>query len=81
MLRTGLPTLVSLALFSIAGCQGNLGQFSNFFFPSTFFAEYNFLTFIFEIAPTTSIAASLLLYTFLRLFRSAGQEIDFKVSH
>jgi hypothetical protein len=45
-------------------------EVTEFIFPSTFFAEYNFLTFIFEIAPTTALAATL-LFAFSRIFPTA----------
>jgi hypothetical protein len=70
LLRMGLATQLSLTLYAILGWQpisDRLGPL-NIFFPSTFFAEYNWLTFIFEVAPLTSIASSLLLYAFLRYF-------------
>lgn len=58
--RTGLATQISLTLFAIAGWQSQPSL--NLIFPSTFFAEYNWLTFIFQVAPATAIAASFLLY-------------------
>jgi hypothetical protein len=63
-LRTGLAVQVCLTLFALAGWQSPswLGPI----FPSTFFAEFNWLTFIFEVAPATAIAASLLLYLSFR---------------
>ena len=75
MLRTGLASLVTLALYGFAGCGGVLGGdyrnatmhlLSDFIFPSTFFAEYNFLTFVFQIAPVVAIAEGTLLYFALR---------------
>lgn len=58
--RTGLATQISLTLFAIAGWQSPPSL--DLIFPSTFFAEYNWLTFIFQVAPATAIAASFLLY-------------------
>jgi len=72
--RMGSATQISLTLYAILGWQpvsDRLGSL-NIFFPSTFFAEYNWLTFIFEVAPVTSIASSVLLYAFLRSFRPGG---------
>ena len=63
MLRNGLATLLTLVLYGVAGCGGVLGGVhgSTFFiFPSTFFSEFNFLTFIFEVAPTVAVAEALL---------------------
>jgi hypothetical protein len=80
-LWAALGVLVTLILYGWAGCGGVLGGDSKiagwnkvveFLFPSTFFAEYNFLTFIFEIAPATALAAVLLLYLFSnRIFPTA----------
>lgn len=76
-------TLITLVLYGIAGCGGVLGGnhangywngVSNFVFPSTFFAEFNFLTFIFEIAPTTAVAEFILLYSFSGRIIPAGSE-------
>lgn len=58
MLRTGLAMQFSLTLYALLGWRSPSSL--NLIFPSTFFAEYNWLTFIFEVAPTTAIAASLL---------------------
>jgi hypothetical protein len=58
--RTGLGVQISLTLFAVAGWQSPPSL--NLIFPSTFFAKYNWLTFIFQVAPATAIAASLLLY-------------------
>lgn len=57
MLRTGFATQVSLTFYGIADWRSPSSL--NFIFPSTFFAEYNWLTFIFEVAPVTSTAAIL----------------------
>jgi hypothetical protein len=81
LLRMGFATQLSLTLYAILGWQpvsDRLGPI-NIFFPSTFFAEYNWLTFIFEVAPLTSIASSLLLYEFLRYFglgHDSAQSLD-----
>ena len=72
---------MTLVLYGIAGCGGVLGGdwknaywngASNFIFPSTFFSEFNFLTFIFEIAPTTAVAQFVLLHIFSRKIIPAG---------
>jgi hypothetical protein len=80
-LWAGLGILVTLVLYGWAGCGGVLGgdsrivawnEVTEFVFPSTFFAEFNFLTFIFEIAPVTALAEVLLLYLFSkRIFPTA----------
>jgi hypothetical protein len=65
LLRTGLPIQASLTLYAMVGLRMAITWNSshvNLVFPSTFFSEYNWLTFIFEVAPVTSIGASLLLY-------------------
>jgi hypothetical protein len=78
MLRTGLATLLTLALYGVAGCGGVLGggwtiggwhSSTDFIFPSTFFSEFNFLTFIFEIAPTVAVTEALLAGLCLRWAR------------
>ncbi|MGB6932667.1 MAG: hypothetical protein WBD91_07805 [Acidobacteriaceae bacterium] len=75
-LRTGLASLFTLTIYGIAGCGGVLGGNLNIggwhlstdvVFPSTFFSEYNWLTFIFEVGPATSLFSALLLYTLVRL--------------
>ncbi len=83
-LWAALGILITLVLYGIAGCGGVLGGDSNIaewnlvknlIFPSSFFSEYNFLTFIFEIAPTTAIVEVLLLYFFSRsILRTKGTE-------
>lgn len=69
LILSGLATQLSLTAYAIIGLRiavASNSTFLNFFFPSIFFAEYNWLTFIFEIAPITSIAQMLLLYFLLR---------------
>ena len=70
LLRIGFATQISLTLFAILGSGIVLGSTRwsvvDVVFPSTFFSEYNWLTFIFEVAPTTSLAASLLLFLSVR---------------
>lgn len=82
-LWAALGTLITLVLYGIAGCGGVLGgnykngylnEVSEFIFPSTFFSEFNFLTFIFEIAPTTAAAEFILLYFFSRKIVRAQSE-------
>lgn len=67
MLQTGLAMQGSLTLYGIAGWQHAIGGFLlsphlDLIFPPAFFAEYNWLTFIFEVAPVTSLVASLRVY-------------------
>jgi len=76
MLRAGLATLATLILYGIAGGEGlwlswNISDWSgsNFIFPSTFFSEFNSLTFIFQVAPTVSVAEALLLGLCLKWVR------------
>ena len=79
LIRTGLATQLSLTLYGMAGCGGVFGgdsRLAHLIFPSTFFSEFNFLTVIFEVAPVTSIAASLLLYGSLRIFRADDASVD-----
>ena len=70
-LRSGLGTLVSFAFYGFAGCGGVLGGdfkmaglhgSTDFLFPSAFFSEFSFLTFIFEVAPSVAIAQIPLIY-------------------
>ncbi len=77
-LRTGLASLLTLTIYGIAGCGGLLGgdsivggwhRSTDAIFPSTFFSEYNWLTFVLEVAPTTSLFAALLVYALFRLQR------------
>lgn len=58
ILRTGLVMQIALTLYALLGWRSP--SFLNIIFPSTFFAEYNWLAFIFEVAPATSVAAGLL---------------------
>jgi hypothetical protein len=67
---TGVGALATLTLYGVLGCGGVLGNdltvgswhgSTEFFFPSLVFSEFNFLTFIFEVAPTTAGTASLLV--------------------
>jgi len=67
MLQTGFATLITLALYGTVGFGGFLGGrlwrlSGDLIYAKALFTETNFLTFIFEIAPATSLAASLLLY-------------------
>lgn len=74
LLRTGVGTQLSLTLFAVTGLLATLLDRHSpldLVFHSTFFAEYNWLTFIFEVAPLTSIAACLLLYFCLRMKRKS----------
>ncbi len=60
LLRVGVPIQIFLSIYAIVGLQ--LRGKQELIFPSTFFAEYNWLTFILEVAPTVSVATSLLLF-------------------
>lgn len=75
-LWSGFGALFVLALYGLAGCGGLLGgsigvagwhTSTRFFFPSLFFSEFNFLTFIFEVAPATAAFAGLTVYSSLKL--------------
>jgi len=64
MLRTASATQASLTVYAIVGMQvatANWRSPFDFIFRPSFFAEYNWLTFIMEVAPVTSIAAGVLL--------------------
>ena len=84
VLWTALGTLITLVVYGILGCGGVLGGDSkiagwnavvDFTFPSTFFAEYNFLIFIFEIAPITALAETILLLLFSKGIFSAARKV------
>jgi hypothetical protein len=66
MLRTAVATQATLTLFAVLGLQLAIASrqlpLGDWVFPGTFFAEYNWLTFILEVAPATSVAAFILLY-------------------
>jgi hypothetical protein len=83
-LWAALGTLITLVVYGILGCGGVLGGDSkiaiwnavtDFIFPTTFFAEYNFLTFTFEVAPTTAIAEAILLFFFSGGIFSAARKV------
>jgi hypothetical protein len=64
ILRTASATQASLTVYAIVGMQvatANWRSPFDFIFRPSFFAEYNWLTFIMEVAPVTSIAAGVLL--------------------
>ena len=86
-LWVGVGTEISLTLYGVAGCGGVLGEgialgrrhlSTNFFFPSLFFSEFNFLTFIFQVAPVTAAAAGLIVYLFVRRFHAAAPHLPSK---
>lgn len=52
------------------------GLLSDLIFPSTFFAEFNFLTFIFQVAPVVAIAEGILLYFALRCSELTAASLD-----
>ena len=74
-LCAAIGTEVSLAVFSVVGLQSGLGDWSSSLDPifrSTFFAEYNCLTFILEVAPVTSCVVGLLVFWVARVDRGAS---------
>lgn len=58
LLLAGVYFQASLSVYALAGWYFH----TTWLTPSTFFAEYNFLTFALEVAPTTSAAGVVLLY-------------------
>ena len=75
MLRTAAATQASLTVYAIVGMQVSTGNWTlDLIFRSTFFAEYNWLTFILEVAPVTSIAAGALLLLSSMLFARGREE-------
>jgi hypothetical protein len=73
-------TFLVLALYGFAGCQGVLGESltvghlrvsTELLFPALIFSEFNFLTFIFEVAPITAFVAAVLAYLSLKCIRRA----------
>jgi hypothetical protein len=75
LLWAGLGVQATMTLYSILGLQVCISVDSistELFFPSTFFAEFNWLTFIFEIAPVTALSSCLLLLMTARWRRSAS---------
>ncbi len=80
-LWAGVGVLITLALYGVGGCGGVLGDelaignwrwSMEFFFPSFFFSEFNFLTFIFEVAPVTAMTTGVLVYFLLKYGRVVG---------
>jgi|SRR5581483_2962252 len=73
-LRTALATQATLTLFAVIGFRLAIRDKTisggDCAFPSTFFAEYNWLTFILDVAPLTSIAAALLMCLCPRISRA-----------
>jgi len=70
-----IGTGLSLSVFAVVGLQSCLSGWHPFFhviFRSTFFAEYNWLTFILEVAPATSCFVGLLLFWFTRKKSEVG---------
>jgi len=65
MLKAGVATQASFTVFAVIGLRvaiASLRSPLDLVFPSTFFDEYNWLTFILEVAPVTSATAGVLLY-------------------
>ena len=82
LLKTGPATQASLTLYAIVGLQVAIADWRSpldLIFPATFFADYNWLTFILEVAPVTSLTTSLLLYLYLRLDRRGYGVSEFEV--
>lgn len=70
-LRGAVGTEVSLAVFSVVGLQVALANWRSpldLIFRSTFFAEYNWLTFVLEVAPVTSCVVGLLLFWVAKVY-------------
>jgi hypothetical protein len=68
-LYVAFGTGISYAAFSAIGLQICLADWRsplNLIFPSTFFAEYNWLAFIFEVAPATSCFVGLLVFLLVK---------------
>jgi hypothetical protein len=69
VLQAALATEASLTIYALAGLQLAIRDWRSpldLIFPSTFFAEYNWLTFILEVAPVTSCAVTIFLFLRLR---------------
>jgi hypothetical protein len=76
LLGLALLTQICLTAYGIIGCCHNSSTWLN---PSTFFAEYNWLTFILEIGPLVSISTSALTFIFLwewKFERSSSRETE-----
>ncbi len=74
-LWSGFGVLIVLVLYGLSGCRGILGRSievagwhvsTSFFFPSLFFSEFNFLTFICEVAPVTAGFTGVIVYSSLK---------------
>jgi hypothetical protein len=74
MLRTASATQASLTVYAIVGMQANWRSPFELIFPSSSFAEYNWLTFILEVAPVTSIAGGALLLLSTKLYAQGREE-------
>ena len=74
MWLTAFANQAMLTVFAVIGLQLATSQTEtavlNWAFPSTFFAEYNWLTFILEVAPATSVSAFALVYLSWKLSAS-----------
>jgi hypothetical protein len=82
VLLAWVGTFLGLSLYGIAGGQGflvgsitagHLHTLTRLLFPSRIFSEFNFFTFIFEVAPLTAIVAALITYLSLKLCRAKVQ--------
>jgi hypothetical protein len=64
-IHAAIWTEVSLTVFSLVGMQIALTNWRSpldLIFRTTFFGEYNWLTFVLEVAPVTSCVVGLLLF-------------------
>lgn len=69
VLLTAFAAEVSLTIYAIVGLEvvtGNWRSPFDIIFRSTFFAEYNWLTFILEVGPVISCAVALFLFLALK---------------
>jgi hypothetical protein len=73
-----------LTIYGLLGCEGILGGgfavghlhvSTNLLFPSFMFAEFNFFTFILELAPLTAFVAAILTYLSLQFTRQGNARI------
>ena len=68
VLRIGICDQLLLTLYAVAGWPAPTTPVN----PSTFFSEYNWLTFIFGVAPMTALAAGALSY----YLHKGDEEVD-----
>ena len=71
-LSSAIAVEISLAVFSLLGLEISMRDWHfplDLIFRSTFFAEYNWLTFVLEVAPVTSFVIGLLLFGVAKAIR------------